>query len=66
MLLPFKQIWLDPVHLPSPASLLCTQCADPLCFLLQIYCPLDMRPHAFHRALYVFCCKKGGCSEKEG
>eukprot|EP01031_Cornospumella_fuschlensis_P025692 gene25692-31027_t len=59
-------IWLDPVNLPSPSTLLCSQCCEPLCFLMQIYCPLDEHPTAFHRALYVFCCKKGGCSEKEG
>jgi hypothetical protein len=33
-------IWLDPVSAPSPALLQCGNCQDPLCFLLQIYCPL--------------------------
>jgi hypothetical protein len=32
---------------------------------LQIYCPLDdYEASAYHRCLYVFCCKKATCNEK--
>ena len=35
-----------------------------LCFILQIYCPLDdYEESAFHRCLYIFCCKKAFCNE---
>uniref|UniRef100_A0A183CD92 MYND-type domain-containing protein n=1 Tax=Globodera pallida TaxID=36090 RepID=A0A183CD92_GLOPA len=33
-----------------------------MAFLLQVYCPAGA-PHAFHRALYVFVCRKGNCSK---
>lgn len=51
-------------HLPSPKDLLCVECSDPMAFLMEIYCPLDHPAEAFHRALFVFCCKKRPCVEK--
>lgn len=36
----------------------CGECAHPLSFLVQLYCPLDHEDDAFHRCLYVFCCPK--------
>jgi pre-rRNA-processing protein TSR4 len=56
-------IWLDPVSAPSPALLQCGNCHDPLCFLLQIYCPFDNLENAFHRSVYVYTCKKRSCIE---
>jgi pre-rRNA-processing protein TSR4 len=56
-----KPIWLNPVHIPRPEDLACSVCRDPLVFLLQIYCPLDIPDTAFHRAIYVFCCNKESC-----
>ena len=51
---PSKQAWLDPVHLPPPASLTCAATGTPLDFLLQVYAPVDGVVAAFHRALFIF------------
>ncbi len=59
-----KPSWLDPVNLPSPNTMQCQFCHDPMIFLLQIYCPLDDNPQAFHRSLYIFCCTKSSCFSK--
>ncbi|TMW64018.1 hypothetical protein Poli38472_014135 [Pythium oligandrum] len=59
-----KPRWLNPATVPSTEALACTECATPLSFLLQIYCPLDDQPDAFHRSLYVFCCRKPGCAKQ--
>ena len=56
-----KPAWLDPLHLPSAAELCCPECGDPLAFLLQLYASLDDRDDAFHRALFVFVCRRGPC-----
>ena len=56
-----KPVWLDTTNPPLPEQVACKQCGDPMMFLLQIYCPLDTPISAFHRALYVFCCKKAMC-----
>ena len=53
--------WLDSVNVPGMERLACSVCGDPLKFLLQIYCPLDEPDDAFHRALYIFCCRKAKC-----
>lgn len=55
--------WLNPATVPQSAQLECANCGSPMGFLLQIYCtdPQDP-PHAFHRVLYVFVCRKGECS----
>lgn len=56
-----KPIWLDPLHIPPPDQLRCQHCCMPMTFLLQLYCPLDEFDEAFHRALYVFICRKKKC-----
>ena len=56
-----RPVWLDGVSPPVQEQVACKICSDPLKFLLQIYCPLDEPASAFHRALYVFCCKKASC-----
>lgn len=63
-------VWLDPEHVPPVDGLRCGGCNEPMAFLLQIYSPLDhpeggseSKNTAFHRALYVFCCKKAKCIE---
>ena len=34
-------------------------------FLAQMYAPVDELPRAFHRVLYVFCCRRNVCLRKE-
>ncbi|KJE88747.1 hypothetical protein CAOG_00340 [Capsaspora owczarzaki ATCC 30864] len=58
--------WLNPQHLPSTESaaadgLACPLCTKPMAFLLQLYTPVDDSPACFHRSVYVFCCRNGGC-----
>ncbi|KAJ0398039.1 hypothetical protein ATCC90586_005238 [Pythium insidiosum] len=59
-----KPRWLNPKAVPSRDTLSCLACSKPLSFLLQIYCPLDDQPDAFHRSLYVFCCREAGCAKQ--
>ena len=54
-------VWLNPVDLPAPNLLACSTCEEPMKFLLQIYCPVDEVVSAFHRSIYLFCCKKAQC-----
>lgn len=59
-----KPVWLNPHTVPSTQELACTECGNVLAFLLQIYCPLDDVADAFHRSLYLFCCRQPGCSKQ--
>eukprot|EP01101_Sappina_pedata_P007148 TRINITY_DN3729_c0_g1_i1.p1 TRINITY_DN3729_c0_g1~~TRINITY_DN3729_c0_g1_i1.p1 ORF type:complete len:409 (+),score=161.12 TRINITY_DN3729_c0_g1_i1:149-1375(+) len=59
-----KPIWLNPQTLPTPSWLICTSCKKPLPLLLQVYAPLEEFDHAYHRTLFVFCCKSGSCLKK--
>ncbi|CAN0243764.1 unnamed protein product, partial [Phaeothamnion confervicola] len=61
-----RPIWLNPRDLPPPAAVACPTCGGPMPLLLQIYCPIDEITTAFHRALYVFCCRKAACVEVRG
>merc|ERR1712166_361003 len=56
--------WMDPSNVPS--RLMCGQCESQLCFLCQLYAPLQahdlaLRPEVFHRMLYVFACNSAAC-----
>ncbi|KAF1321187.1 Programmed cell death protein 2, partial [Globisporangium splendens] len=59
-----KPVWLNPRTVPTAEQLACAECGLALSFLLQIYCPLDDVDDAFHRSLYVFCCRQAGCSRQ--
>ena len=55
-----KPAWLALTGLPS--QIVCTNCTKPLVFLLQIYVPSDdNKSLAYHRAVFLFCCKNGSC-----
>uniref|UniRef100_H2Z0Z0 MYND-type domain-containing protein n=1 Tax=Ciona savignyi TaxID=51511 RepID=H2Z0Z0_CIOSA len=56
-----KPAWLDPEHLPGGEQMLCCICSKPLIFLLQLYAPNDDKIESFHRTIFVFCCRNGGC-----
>jgi pre-rRNA-processing protein TSR4 len=70
-------IWLDPTvsHLPDQEALRCKSCSQQMNFLMQIYAPVGggedgaLMRRAFHRSVYVFCCRNGKClsqGEKRG
>ncbi|XP_048699893.2 programmed cell death protein 2 isoform X1 [Caretta caretta] len=56
-----RPAWLGESGLPGPAELRCGRCGRPCAFLLQLYAPLPGRPDAFHRGLFVFCCRGPAC-----
>ncbi|KAG0014001.1 Programmed cell death protein 2 [Entomortierella chlamydospora] len=57
-------LWLNPEHVLDTKEMLCDQCQKPMTFLLQLYSPEDHPAEAFHRVIYVFCCKNGACHKK--
>ncbi|KAM4866370.1 programmed cell death protein 2 isoform 2-T2 [Thomomys bottae] len=56
-----RPAWLSAAGLPGPAALACPRCGRPLAFLLQVYAPLPGRADAFHRSLFLFCCREPPC-----
>ena len=58
-----KPLWLNRKDLPSEETVRCGVCNELMKFLLQVYCPLDGVDAAFHRALYVVCCRNKACVE---
>ncbi|CEP08194.1 hypothetical protein [Parasitella parasitica] len=56
-----RPAWLNPEHILTAADVTCGNCEQPMNLLLQLYTPEDQPAEAFHRTVYVFCCKKGGC-----
>ncbi|KAM7173894.1 programmed cell death protein 2 isoform 2-T2 [Macrochelys suwanniensis] len=56
-----RPAWLGESGLPGPAELRCGRCGRPCAFLLQLYAPLPGRPDAFHRGLFLFCCRGPAC-----
>ena len=52
--------WLSLSGLPQPSSVACGRCGAPMVFLLQVYAPYHW-DHAFHRAVFVFMCRKAEC-----
>ena len=49
-----RPAWLDPVRLPSAVELRCPVDGSVMRFLLQVYAPVEERPEAFHRTMFVF------------
>ncbi|RKP08862.1 programmed cell death protein 2, partial [Thamnocephalis sphaerospora] len=61
-----KPVWLNPTRPLGAEKALCGVCSDPLLTLaagqcVQLYAPEDEPAEAFHRTVYVFCCRKGTC-----
>ncbi|XP_010377000.1 programmed cell death protein 2 isoform X2 [Rhinopithecus roxellana] len=56
-----RPAWLGAAGLPGPPALACTLCRRPLSFLLQVYAPLPGRADAFHRGIFLFCCREPPC-----
>jgi pre-rRNA-processing protein TSR4 len=57
--------WLNPRDIPNAKDMLCSNCSEPLRFILQIYAPLP-ESHSYHRTIYLFCCDKGDCIGRQG
>lgn len=61
-----RPAWLAP-NPPESTSVTCQTCSEPLSFLMQIYTGGTVpRDDAFHRSLFVFCCRNPCCYSKEG
>ncbi|KAL1929969.1 hypothetical protein VTP01DRAFT_1123 [Rhizomucor pusillus] len=56
-----KPAWLNPEHILDVDKARCGVCEQPLALLVQLYTPEDQPEEAFHRTVYVFCCKDGAC-----
>uniref|UniRef100_A0A2K5V3K0 Programmed cell death protein 2 n=1 Tax=Macaca fascicularis TaxID=9541 RepID=A0A2K5V3K0_MACFA len=56
-----RPAWLGAAGLPGPRALACALCGRPLSFLLQVYAPLPGRADAFHRGIFLFCCREPPC-----
>ncbi|KAJ2726833.1 hypothetical protein GGI07_000344 [Coemansia sp. Benny D115] len=56
-----KPRWLDPTRPLDAAQVSCEECKKPMVLLMQLYAPEDEPPSAFHRTLYLFVCRNGGC-----
>lgn len=56
-----RPAWLGLAGMPGPGALACARCGRPLAFLLQVYAPLPGRDDAFHRSLFLFCCREPPC-----
>jgi hypothetical protein len=53
-----QPVWLHP---NADVSITCSSCGNHMSFLLQIYCPVDEVPDAYHRSIYVYCCRILDC-----
>ncbi|CAG8544464.1 2444_t:CDS:2 [Acaulospora morrowiae] len=56
-----RPAWLNPEHVLSAEQVSCGVCDKCMILLIQLYTPEDQPPEAFHRTIYVFCCKNGAC-----
>lgn len=61
-----RPAWLGEAGLPGSAELRCGVCEQPCAFLLQLYAPIQDRPDAFHRSLFLFACRQPPCYRSAG
>ncbi|XP_039220364.1 programmed cell death protein 2 isoform X2 [Crotalus tigris] len=61
-----RPAWLGEAGLPGPSELRCGVCGQPCAFLLQLYAPVQERPEAFHRTLFLFGCRQPSCYRPAG
>ncbi|KAJ3165939.1 Programmed cell death protein 2 [Geranomyces variabilis] len=55
-----RPFWLNPRHAAKAEDVTCGVCEKAMALLLQFYTPED-EPEAYHRVLYLFCCRNGAC-----
>ncbi|RKP07239.1 hypothetical protein THASP1DRAFT_2631, partial [Thamnocephalis sphaerospora] len=56
--------WLDDAQKPDPTVMHCGGCNRQMRLLVQVYVPLDHRPH--ERVLYVWGCNHRRCMREQG
>ncbi|KAJ3014875.1 Programmed cell death protein 2 [Thoreauomyces humboldtii] len=56
-----KPIWLNKETALTADRVTCGVCEKPMVLLLQFYTPEDEPAEAFHRVIYLFCCRNGTC-----
>ena len=57
--------WLNPLQSPSSSDLSCGVCANPMALITQIFTPEDTPAEAYHRVIYLFCCRNGKCHKED-
>ncbi|TPX69260.1 hypothetical protein SpCBS45565_g02530 [Spizellomyces sp. 'palustris'] len=60
-----KPFWLNPSKYLSCADVLCSVCNKVMVLLVQFYTPEDEPPEAYHRVIYLFCCRDGKCHKTD-
>ncbi|KAI9315571.1 programmed cell death protein 2 [Dichotomocladium elegans] len=60
-----KPAWLNPETILDVEQVTCGTCKEPMVLLLQLYTPEDHPEEAFHRTVYVFCCRNGACVKQD-
>ncbi|KAI8055884.1 hypothetical protein BDF22DRAFT_617915 [Syncephalis plumigaleata] len=55
-------IWFDDTQIPEQRIINCGGCGNPMYLLVQVYAPLDHRPH--ERVIYVWGCNRRQCMRK--
>ncbi|KAJ3162130.1 Programmed cell death protein 2 [Geranomyces michiganensis] len=55
-----RPFWLNPQHAAKAEDVTCGVCEKTMALLLQFYTPED-ESEAYHRVLYLFCCRNGAC-----
>ncbi|KAI8825764.1 programmed cell death protein 2 [Fimicolochytrium jonesii] len=56
-----KPMWLNQSAPLKATDVTCGVCEKPMVLLLQFYTPEDHPIEAYHRVIYVFCCRNGAC-----
>ncbi|KAI8969940.1 programmed cell death protein 2 [Mycotypha africana] len=60
-----KPAWLNPEKFLTVKDVTCGNCSQPMSLLLQLYTPEDEPEEAFHRTVYVYCCRNGSCVKQD-
>ncbi|TPX33816.1 hypothetical protein SmJEL517_g03341 [Synchytrium microbalum] len=60
-----QPLWLNPHHILPAERASCGTCRNPMVLLLQIYTPEKEPAEAYHRCIYMFCCKNGACHRRD-
>lgn len=59
-----KPAWLSYENIPGYEDLKCPKCENQMCFLCQVYAPLEDDPANFHRTIFIFLCRSATCCQR--